>query len=547
MICHYFSEPAYLIFAEGLPALLYYSHIPATILSLLIGLFVFMNGRQHLLNRLLLGISVSFSLWTLFSLITWTNIHSDVILFVWSFFGILYSAISILCIYFISVFLTGKDISAGRKLVLAALSLPVLVLAPLSVNLSGFDLSACDSSGFEGIFYIGYYTFLGVVGMLWILWLLIAHYRKADKDFRRQILLMGAGIELFLFLFFVAGFLTSFLIDAGFLSGYELEQYGLFGMVFFMALLGFMIVQFKTFHVGMMAAQALVVALIILIGSQFAFVQTQTNLVLVSITLVLTGAIGIVLVRSVRREIEQRKHIEMLAKDLEKSNKQQIILIHFITHQIKGFMTKSRNIFSLFLDGDYGPIPETMRPMIEEGFKSDTKGVNTIQEILNAANIKSGRVTYDMTDVDLKAIIDEVSKDLRTTAEAKGLLFKLDVPAEPFVLKADRLQLLNAFKNLIDNSIKYTPKGSVTVSLRKVDGKIRFMIEDTGVGICDEDKERLFTEGGHGVNSQKVNVESTGFGLYIVKNIIEAHHGKVWAESEGEGKGARFIAELPVE
>ena len=56
----------------------------------------------------------------------------------------------------------------------------------------------------------------------------------------------------------------------------------------------------------------------------------------------------------------------------------------------------------------------------------------------------------------------------------------------------------------------------------------------------------LFTEGGHGKESQKINTESTGFGLYIVKNIIDAHKGKVWAESEGAGKGSRFFVELPV-
>ncbi len=70
-------------------------------------------------------------------------------------------------------------------------------------------------------------------------------------------------------------------------------------------------------------------------------------------------------------------------------------------------------------------------------------------------------------------------------------------------------------------------------------------MEDSGIGITPEDMKKLFTEGGHGKDSTKVNVESTGFGLYIVKSIIEAHKGKVWAESEGAGKGSRFIIELP--
>ncbi|MDD4989466.1 MAG: HAMP domain-containing sensor histidine kinase, partial [Candidatus Pacebacteria bacterium] len=109
----------------------------------------------------------------------------------------------------------------------------------------------------------------------------------------------------------------------------------------------------------------------------------------------------------------------------------------------------------------------------------------------------------------------------------------------------DKEQLKHVVRNLIDNSIKYTPTGSVNVSLEKKDGKILFAVKDTGVGITPEDKKRLFTEGGHGAESQTINVESTGFGLFIVKGIVEAHHGRVWAESEGKGKGSQFYAEFP--
>ena len=109
----------------------------------------------------------------------------------------------------------------------------------------------------------------------------------------------------------------------------------------------------------------------------------------------------------------------------------------------------------------------------------------------------------------------------------------------------DQMQLENAFKNLIDNSIKYTPQGSIALTLAEESGRIRFTSKDTGVGITPEDMQHLFTEGGHGAESTKVNVDSTGFGLYIVKNIIEGHQGKVWVESEGAGKGSTFIVELP--
>jgi signal transduction histidine kinase len=246
-------------------------------------------------------------------------------------------------------------------------------------------------------------------------------------------------------------------------------------------------------------------------------------------------------------EIVYKHSLELarLKEALEQANDRQIILIHFITHQIKGFVTKSRYIFAGALEGDYGPLSPELKSMVQIGFDSDTQGVNTIQEILNASNIKSGKVTYTMAPFDLKELIEEITAGQKTLADAKDLALKLDLGSEPITMNGDRAQLVNVFKNLIDNSIKYTQKGEVDISIKKESGKVVFEIQDTGVGITPEDMKNLFTEGGHGKDSAKVNVESTGFGLYIVKNIIEAHKGKVWAESEGAGKGSRFIVELP--
>jgi signal transduction histidine kinase len=101
-------------------------------------------------------------------------------------------------------------------------------------------------------------------------------------------------------------------------------------------------------------------------------------------------------------------------------------------------------------------------------------------------------------------------------------------------------------RNVIDNSIKYTQEGSVDVEVTRANGIARVTVRDTGVGISREDMAHLFTEGGHGKESIKINVHSTGYGLFIAKTIVEAHKGKIWAESDGPGKGSRFIIELPL-
>jgi signal transduction histidine kinase len=169
-----------------------------------------------------------------------------------------------------------------------------------------------------------------------------------------------------------------------------------------------------------------------------------------------------------------------------------------------------------------------------------------IQSILGVANYRKGIITYNMENVDLIEIVNNVCDSFTNEITAKGLELKKDISESPVMILADHTQISQVIKNLIDNSIKYTPAGSIKVSLkaRSVNNKKKavFEVEDTGVGLSESDKSRLFTEGGKGEESLKLNVNSTGYGLYIVKKIVENHHGKIWAESEGRGKGSIFYA-----
>ena len=120
-----------------------------------------------------------------------------------------------------------------------------------------------------------------------------------------------------------------------------------------------------------------------------------------------------------------------------------------------------------------------------------------------------------------------------------------DVDKEQVTGDADQL-LNHVIGNLANNAINYTPSGEVAVKLVRTDGMLRFSVKDSGVGLTEDDKAVLFTEGGHGKESRAVNPHSTGYGLFIAKRIVEAHKGRIYAESEGRGKGSTFIVELPV-
>ena len=133
---------------------------------------------------------------------------------------------------------------------------------------------------------------------------------------------------------------------------------------------------------------------------------------------------------------------------------------------------------------------------------------------------------------------------MKDAAIDKGLKYDLEISEGNYQMTGDMIQVGQAVRNLIDNSIKYTPSGNMAVKLQNKDGKILFSVKDTGVGISEELKPKLFTKGGRDKDSQKINVNSTGFGLAFVKGVAEAHKGRVWAESAGVGKGAEFFMEL---
>ena len=168
MICSLFDAPKYLFFAADIPDILYYSHIPSSIIALLIGFVVFFHEPKAIPNRLLLLITLFFALWTFSSLTSWTSIDADYIAFIWPAFAISSSMIAILSIYFAISFYTQQDIRIWKKIALLALIAPVLLFAHTNLSFSGFDLTNCDAFAYEGIPYKIYYTLLGFLAMLWI-------------------------------------------------------------------------------------------------------------------------------------------------------------------------------------------------------------------------------------------------------------------------------------------------------------------------------------------------------------------------------------------
>jgi signal transduction histidine kinase len=509
--------------------LVLYSHIPSMIVALAVGIFV-LSKNKGILGKILFSICVSFSFWTLFSLGTWLNVNSINIMFVWSFFGLLTGLVSILSFYFFYVFTLKKDLTVIQKIITFAPLLPILFITPTVLNLINFKIDSCEAT--ENILFNYYYYGLGFVAILGILLLFVFNLNKIEKIFRQQVVLMWTGLTLFLFTFLSISYISSYF------DNYNFEFYGLYGMVIFMGFIAYLIVKFKEFDIKLLATQALVWALVILIGSQFLFVQNPVNRVLTAITLIIAGSLGLTIIRSVKKEVALREQLQV-------ANEGQTNLIHIMNHQIKGYLSIDKNIFAELLTEDYGKIPASAVEIVSKGLENSDKGTKYVTDILKGASAENGTLAYDMKNIDFKEIVSDKIESLKDVIEKKKLKLTIKLSDGDYKMIGDKSQLSEAVRNLIENSLYYTIKGSIIIALKREANKIIFSVKDTGVGVRAEDKDIIFKAGGAAKDAAKINVNSSGYGLAFVKGVVEKHKGKIWFESEGHNKGSTFFVELP--
>jgi len=529
----------FLIFSDNVfGTLIYYSHILAFILAIVVGLFVFFNNRKILVNRLLFFIMSSFAAWVFFDLILWANEKPDFIMFFWALILLVEPLIYALSVYFVSVFIEKKDISLKKKIWIFSPLLPIIVLLSTQLTLVGFDLTNCFREPIEGPIATYYIYLIETIYLLWILDFSFRKYRQAGREMKKQVVLITSGV-----IFFLLSFVSGNIVGS-FTENWTLAQVGLFSMPIFVVFLAYMIVKFKTFNIKLIGTQMLIFALGFLVLGMI-FIRTIQNVRIVAVaTLLLIAVVGYLLIRGVKREVKQREELARLNLELEDLIKQRENLVHLVTHKVKGSFTRSKYIFAEMLDGTFGEISPEIKKRAEQGLESDNMGIETVDLVLSVANMQKGVVKYDMKEIDLKEIIFKTISEKKITVEAKGLKMETEIKPDTYHVSGDAFWLKEVINNLIENSLKYTKEGTITVGLEKTSGKVKFYVKDTGIGITEEDKKNLFTEGGRGKDSVKVNVDSTGYGLYSVKLIVDAHKGRVWAESEGMGKGSQFYVEL---
>lgn len=550
-ICQW-SEAKFLFFSENIWGdFIYYSHLLPALATILVTLFLFVNARNNRAAQALLFTGLSFTIWSLMDLFLWASERIDLIMFTWSSMIYLELFIYVGVLYFIYAYVSGKFPNFWQELVVFALFIPLFLFGHTSLNLTGFDLTNCWREAIEGPLWQTYIYSVEIVIALWILgFATLRAYREVATARRREIVIISTGALLFL-LFFSFGNIFGSLE-----SDWEIGQIGLFGMPVLLVFISYVVVHYEAFRAKVFAAEALFSAAFLLLLS-ILFVRTIDNAhTITMVTLLLFSILGFLLVRSIKDEIKQREQIESLAVKLERANtrlkqvdKQKSEFVSIASHQLRSPLTSIAGYASLLREGTYGNVPQKMLEPLDRIEQSARFMAESIEDYLNVSRIESGNMKYHLSDFNLRDETEHICDDIRPVALRQGLilLFRTSMSSTGIV-NADLGKVQQILHNLINNSLKYTPKGTVNVVVRDdVKGKRIYVdIVDTGIGMNEETLHSIFQKFERGDKANTVNVKGTGLGLYVALKMAEAMGGTISAHSEGDGKGSRFTFELPL-
>lgn len=268
-----------------------------------------------------------------------------------------------------------------------------------------------------------------------------------------------------------------------------------------------------------------------------------------------------------RKELEVKDDLILEVSVLVISREEQIenlVVLHNITreklvermktefvsitaHQLRTPLSAIKWTLKMLLDEDLGKITEEQKEFIEKTYQSNERMISLINDLLNVTRIEEGRYVYNPVLSNITKLVESLIDQYKDEISIKNINLEFKKPKKQLpkvLIDVEKINL--AVQNLLDNAIQYNKLGgSIKISLKSNKKEIEFSIEDSGVGIPKKQEKRIFTKFFRAANVMRMDTRGSGLGLFIVKNIIEAHKGRIWFKSK-EGKGTIFHFTLPV-
>jgi len=246
----------------------------------------------------------------------------------------------------------------------------------------------------------------------------------------------------------------------------------------------------------------------------------------------------------IRRDLAlSRANEQLLVLDRSKSE-----FISVAAHQLRTPLSAIKWILHMVINNEFKDDAEKAE-FLDKAANSTDRLIDLVNDLLEVDHIQSGKDQFVFSAISLSPIITSVVADLMPLVEKSGLhIVATDLVGVNVVGDSDKLRAV--FQNLIENAVKYNRKDG-TITVRTVVGEeggkrqLRATVTDTGIGIPENQSGRIFSKFFRAPNALKVDTVGSGLGLFIVKQIVERHGGKIWFESK-TGEGTTFIVTLPL-
>jgi signal transduction histidine kinase len=528
---------------DGLKALVNYSHIIPIVLSIAIASLIVVKAKFSLFSKIFLSFVSAYCLWLIGDIFAWTSNNYHIVSASWSTLVYIEMVFFLLGLYFVLAFVYERDIKWYVKLLFLLVLIFPFIVTLTGGSVVGFYQSVCEASNnhFLDLYKLAVES---VIGLVIFVHIIRAFFKDQPREDRKADLIVLGSVFLFLSIFGVTEYIAS-------TTGvYEYHLYSLFTLPLFLIAIIYAVFELDIFRFNMLGTHYLVGGLVILMSGQLFFISGGADTLLTLVTVALTVGLSVILYRNLKRESDQRVRIEQLSAELEETNKKLINVdklktefLSLASHQLRSPLTSIKGYASMISEGDFGDINIKAKEAVDRIFQSSQNLTIVVEDLLNVSKIESGGMKYEMANFDMADIVRVTAEDFSIAASKKKIKMTYSDDHMNHVVNGDKEKLRQVVLNFIDNALKYTKEGEVDVSLFNRDGHVVVAVKDTGMGMTPEIKSTLFQKFARGEGA-RMNTSGSGLGLYLAKEIVDAHSGRVWVESPGMGMGSTFFIEL---
>jgi signal transduction histidine kinase len=338
----------------------------------------------------------------------------------------------------------------------------------------------------------------------------------------------------------------------------ELFRFGIYSMLFFEIAVAYSIARHEFLRIRVVAIEILLMGILATLLTRTILATSLTDAAVTLVSFIAMLILGFAMVRSFLTQAKQKEELAKLSEQLSRANEHLKLankklkeldslkteFLSIASHQLRTPLAVAKGYLSMLSEGMVGSVSKRQEKTISL-LESNNEGlIALVNQLLNLSRIESNRLKINLSRVDLGKAASETSAFFAPRAKEKGTALRLEAPKAPIFVTADPEKLREILTNLLDNAIKYTEKGSITMRLSH-NGHAFVDVIDTGYGLTEKDKRHLFEKFASGSASAHANVTS-GFGLFVVRKLAEAMGGSVSADSPGPGKGSTFRVALPL-